>query len=902
MVILMMRFQLACLGSRRSTLVISVATAFSLFAILLTAHGSEVPPALQPADNLHLAIPKAGMGKDYLMTMSVIPQSGAATSRGLSGKVVQFELFHDAVDMYESTEGMVVTRELPSRLLLTSFPIVSQDENRVVIDFNAGMRRVFSQGWYASGRGFNSIAAETAEEVPHGRVFEISNQEGQLVIRQSVQARNREFMQNVEARYEVRYFFSPYERGDFEAKEMPRHETRYARFWELPGRLELESGRTSVKMGRFDAREPIRFYYSENTPEDYVQAVKDGVLYWNRAFGRKLVEVEPAPEGVTAPDARYNIVQWVPWDNAGFAYADVLFDPLSGQARHGQAYITSVFGISGKARARQLIRAMRELAAEGEKADDEGDDGGDDEHEAASSMSILVGQTACQMDPVTFAKQMADGLEELLANEELTDAAVLRASQDYVREVVSHEVGHVLGLRHNFGGSLAATLSPKELDEFTTAYITGQDLDDYKDKIVTSSMMEYSVFKAGMFIGWLIRETDAVLPHDKAAIQWGYFDDKSVVEDKMLFATDSDAGRYGDVATFDYGNEPLLSAYSELRDAIQRLPNDVIETFIRARAPRDPRDRVPLENVDLSYRGYASTLAAYNSRLLMWFDASVRSLKVENAFDYIGELNETERYKAHWSALTNQIEQLGGIDRVAFAWLPVAMKLETKKEPQGVLPAPKIVATNLTARLKKLLESPAYAEFVGLDDQVYSFTDEEKKLILERGTKLFAKLEEAVLDRVLRSYEKATRDLSVKAHEELVEDDVVAAMEKRIIELARYVITAKDEDRRIEGKINKSYVEVVDFKYKLETRLAAARALNDKIGSYSAWAKEAKGAIHKALQDDIDAALNIKNFKSFKDSMLSRPLRNWYLKQQQILKLLPPTAAPKEQAKPAEKK
>ena len=36
---------------------------------------------------------------------------------------------------------------------------------------------------------------------------------------------------------------------------------------------------------------------------------------------------EAAPEGVTAPDARYNLVQWVPWDNAGFAYADILVDP-----------------------------------------------------------------------------------------------------------------------------------------------------------------------------------------------------------------------------------------------------------------------------------------------------------------------------------------------------------------------------------------------------------------------------------------------------------------------------------------------------------------------------------------------------------------------------------------------
>ena len=63
------------------------------------------PPPLKPAANLHLTIPRAGLGREYLMSMSLIPQSGAATSRGLSGKVVQFELFHDAVDLYEATEG-----------------------------------------------------------------------------------------------------------------------------------------------------------------------------------------------------------------------------------------------------------------------------------------------------------------------------------------------------------------------------------------------------------------------------------------------------------------------------------------------------------------------------------------------------------------------------------------------------------------------------------------------------------------------------------------------------------------------------------------------------------------------------------------------------------------------------
>ncbi|MBI1178859.1 hypothetical protein GC207_15615 [bacterium] len=874
-----LRFFMAGFASRAfSCALISLAAIASLRA----AESNSVPPPLTPADNLNITIPRSALGKDYLMSMSVIPQAGAPTSRGLSGKVVEFELFHDGVDMYESSEGMVVTTDLPSRLLLATFPIVEQDDSKIVIDFNKGMRRVFTEGWYGGSGGFRPSESETVEEVPDGRVFAVNETGDQLVIRQSVQSRDREFAQNVESRYEIRYFFIPYVKGDFDAREMAPYETRYARFWELPGKVETESGRTTIKMGRFDIAKPVKFYYSANTPKDYVGAVKDGILYWNRAFGRDVVQVEEAPDGVTAPDSRYNIVQWVPWDSAGFAYADVLFDPLTGRARHGQAYMTSVFGIVGKSRARVLLRAMREIADSGKK--EKGDD-----KPKNPGLRWLYGQTACQLDPVAFAQQMADGLEELLADDALTDEAVLRASQDYVREVVSHEVGHVLGLRHNFAGSLAATMSPKELDEFIKDYVRGKDLEKYKDKNVSNSMMEYTVFKGSVFVGWKMRNTTNALPHDQAAIQWGYFDNKSVVTNKMLFATDQDASKYGDVTTFDYGNEPVLAAYSDLSDEIVNLPNNVIETYIRAKAPRDPRDRVPLERVNLSFQSYANQIGADYDRVLRWFKASTRSLKVENQFDFIGDLNEKERKQAHWLALTNQIEKLGGIDRVGFAWLPTDLKLDTKKEPEGVVAANKIVSTNLAARLEKLLQSPAYTNFVGLDEKKYSFTPDEQKLIVKQGRKMFKELEEAVLARVLKSYENAPRDLGLEAFGVLDDDDVVSQLEKRIVDLAKYVIMTKNDDNRIKGKVDKAYVEVVDFKYEQETRLAAAKALNDKTGSYPAWSKEAKGGLNKSLKDEVEGALNVSNFKDFKDSVLSRPLREWYLRQQEILKLLPPT-------------
>ena len=132
----------------------------------------------------------------------------------------------------------------------------------------------------------------------------------------------------------------------------------------------------------------------------------------------------------------------------------------------------------------------------------------------------------------------------------------------------------------------------------------------------------------------------------------------------------------------------------------------------------------------------------------------------------------------------------------------------------------------------------------------------------------------------------------MEATDALGEDDITAKLEQRIIDLAKLVLTAKDDAKRLKGKVDKSIVEVVDYRYDDETRLAAAKALNDNTGSYRGWATDAKGDLNKQLKDDAESALNIGNFKDFKDSMLSRTLREWYLKQQEILKLLPPKPGP----------
>lgn len=858
---------------------VAITTLLFSAAISLTAAEKNSTPApdLQVADQFFLAIPKDGFGKDYLFSASLIPQGQSPTSHGLAGKIVSFTLFPDGVDMYESTKGLVVTTDLPARRLLASFPIVRQDANRVVIDFNKGMRRVFTQSWTDGGM-LDFASHDNVLEVPDSRVFEMRADGDQLIVRQSVQTRSRELNQDVESRYEVRYFITSYQPGDFVGKEPSVVDARYTKFFETEGQLEAGTGRVSARIDRFDLKEPVVFYYSANTPSEFVEAVKGGILYWNVVFGKEVVQAKKAPEGVTAPDAKHNIVQWVPWDKAGFAYADVLVDPLNGESAHGQAYMTSAFSFLGKARARALLRTMEEMA-EVKKDDKKG--------AAHLGVPFLASAACCEMDQRAFAQQMAHGLQELLASDELTDEAVLRVAQDYVREVVAHEVGHIMGLRHNFAGSLGATLTAKELNDWFKAYLTGKSLDAYTNKLASTSIMEYTVFKGSVFVGWQMRTLSQSLPHDRAAIGWGYFDSAEARTNKMLFASDEDSMRYGDVRTFDYGSEPVVSAYTETAQIIDLLPNNVIETFIRARAPQNPHDRLPLELVSLNYSATAGEIAAQFVSQLIWFRADTRSVRVENQFDYIGEMNLKERQQAHWKYLNQQVEKLGGVDRALFSELPAEYKLDLKNEPAGIPVVQRLSATNLTARLEKLLVSTNYTVFVGLDDKKYSFTKEERELILQRGQKYFAELEKELIKQVCLKLENAPRDLGTEADGAIGEEDIVAKLEQRIIEVAKYVVTAKSETNRVTGKVDKSYVSVPEYKYDQATRLAAAKSLNEKTGSFKGWADDAKGELNSQLKKQVEEALNIAHFKDFQVSLLSRPLREWYQQQQELLALLP---------------
>ncbi len=144
--------------------------------------------------------------------------------------------------------------------------------------------------------------------------------------------------------------------------------------------------------------EPIVYYLDPGTPEPVRSALLDGARWWNQAFeAAGFIDgfrVEILPADADPMDARYNMIQWVHRSTRGWSYGNSIVDPRTGEILKGHVTL-------GSLRVRQDW-----LIGEG-----------------LTSPYILGNE-----DP-----------------EEVRQMALQR-----IRQLSAHEVGHTLGLSHNY--------------------------------------------------------------------------------------------------------------------------------------------------------------------------------------------------------------------------------------------------------------------------------------------------------------------------------------------------------------------------------------------------------------------------------------------------------------------
>ena len=391
---------------------------------------------------------------------------------------------------------------------------------------------------------------------------------------------------------------------------------RYVERWHLE--------KAEPKFKRSPPKKPIVFWLENTIPPEYRDAVREGILVWNKAFEplgfEGAIEAKQQPDDAEwdAADVRYSVVRWMVQPGQGYAVGPSRTNPFTGEIFDADIRISADFVRYAYLEFTELVNPVgREL-----------------------SPAAAMGHSSRLCD-------MADGLrQEAAFGWHLLEARAAAGGdevdeKEFIRqlivELVAHEVGHTLGLRHNFKGSTIHAL-----DELHDRRVTDKEG-------ISSSVMDYNpvnIAPEGHEQGEYYQTT--LGPYDYWAIEYAYRPvdaDSPASEQAQL---DKIAGR---VAKKDL-------AYGTDEDAIY-WTRGIDPTAARWDLRDDPiahyRDQIALSKE-------------------LW-------AKVEDKFEQKGERYQTLRrvfgwgFRPYWSGAGNVSRYIGGIyhyrDHVGDGRLPL---------------------------------------------------------------------------------------------------------------------------------------------------------------------------------------------------------------------------------------
>ncbi|MEZ5002378.1 MAG: zinc-dependent metalloprotease [Chitinophagales bacterium] len=258
--------------------------------------------------------------------------------------------------------------------------------------------------------------------------------------------------------------------------------------------------------------EPIVWWIENTTPVEIRDIIKEATLKWNLAFEKAgfknalQVKVQPDTAQWDAGDIRYNVMRWTSSPNPPFGgYGPSLSNPRTGQILGADIMLEFVY-LTNRLRFEKYfdlaaMNLMDELEVAIENAD---------EHYCTAGLNALYENIFS-----TYAME-AMGLDEGAKSEMLNQ---------WLQRLILHELGHTLGLTHNFCGSELYSI-----DEMNDPNIGGKNG-------IASSVMDYHATNVS-----LDREKQGNYALDKPgvyddwAIQYGYTEYENEAAEKAGLA------------------------------------------------------------------------------------------------------------------------------------------------------------------------------------------------------------------------------------------------------------------------------------------------------------------------------------------------------------------------------
>ena len=338
-------------------------------------------------------------------------------------------------------------------------------------------------------------------------------------------------------------------------------------------RWRLEKSDPAAAMS--EPKQPIVYWLDKSIPEKYRASVAEGILEWNKAFERigfknaVVVKQQTEQDDFDTMDSRHASIRWFTGADVGFAIGPSHMDPRTGEILDADIATGDGFTRLGRRLAQQEWGKTEPL----------------DRFAAHQQDPLNAHRTGGDQSAFLSCNYHEQGAHDFNYGMELLEArgmefdspeaeALAKAS---VRRNVMHEVGHTLGLRHNFRGSSIYSMKQLEDPEFT------------RKNGMAGSVMEYLAFNVapmGAKQGDMINTT--LGPYDYWAIEYAYREinpaDEAAelakiaarsTEPQLAYGDDYDAGIGAAglgidpaVNRFDLGNDPL--EYYKRRMALNR--------------------------------------------------------------------------------------------------------------------------------------------------------------------------------------------------------------------------------------------------------------------------------------------------------------------------------------------
>ena len=259
---------------------------------------------------------------------------------------------------------------------------------------------------------------------------------------------------------------------------------------------------------------PITFWLDRNIPLRYRDTLTAGVLEWNKAFeaiGFKnaiVVKQQPDDADFDTLDVGVASIRWMVNREPLFgAIGPSHVDPRSGEILDADIGMESLSSRNRRSFKTQVLGASPQAWAELLQV------GGAPPVDASAwPGSPLQDSLVCRAADLG-AEQLGYGLDVLEARGEIEpDSPAAQAFVlDYLKDVTMHEVGHTLGLRHNFRASHAFSAKQVSDTEFT------------RNHAFTGSVMEYAAINLPRVGEPQVSPFQTTLgPYDYWAIEYAY--------------------------------------------------------------------------------------------------------------------------------------------------------------------------------------------------------------------------------------------------------------------------------------------------------------------------------------------------------------------------------------------